>query len=68
MRRIHALPHTSGMLAEEYPGEAATLQAVALGPGLAALALLCSGQLLEAPVKRFCLPARIHRVDDPLTV
>ena len=56
---VNGLPHSTGVLAERYPGQAAIRQMVALRRGLAALAPLQSRQLLKAAVKFLHLPA--HR-------
>ena len=62
MRLIRTLPGTAGVLMERNPSQTAASQVVALGIGLAALVFFRARQLLETAVKRFHLPAHLHRL------
>ena len=60
MYLVNSLPHPAGVLMQRNPGQVTTYQMVALGCGLAVLALLRSGQLLKAAVKLLHLPTHLH--------
>ena len=64
MRLINRLADSAGMLAERHPCYVAAGQVVALGIGIAALALFGSRQLLEAAMKLLHLPAHLYVIDD----
>ena len=64
VRLINRLADSAGMLAERYPCHVAAGQVVALGIGIAALALFGLRQLLEAVIKLLLLPAHLYGIDD----